>query len=176
MKHKSLYIRNDINYIVLIFLAISLSSIFLSCKETKKDESRTEVDSIVSSLAQTLQYADYSTVDWLKVDSLFYRPYNCDWETAFPNFNLAEDFPNDLACEKWHLLQNAKKDFHLKTAVARTINNNETRIALLNVEFAFDSVFYYFTKDEFYMRAFIDNYNPIMSKAFDDLELKIKKE
>lgn len=69
-----------------------------------------------------------------------------------------------------------KEYFHLKTAAARTINHSEPLIALLNAESSFDSVFYYFTKDEFYMRAFIDKYNPIMSKAFDDLELKIKKE
>jgi hypothetical protein len=176
MKQKSSYIQNVFNLMILSLLSISFCTLFLGCKESQKPVSTLGAESIVSSLAQTIQYADYSTVDWLEVDSMFYRPYQCDWETTFPKLNLTEDFPNQVACEKWHLLQNAKKDFHLKTAVARTINNEETRLALLHVESAFDSVFYYFTKDEFYMRSFIDHYNPIMSKAFDDLTITINKE
>jgi hypothetical protein len=95
-------------------------------RSKKKAESPNEENSIVSLLVETIQYADYSTVDWMKVDSLFYRPYNFDWETSFPKLILAEEFPSEIACEKWHLLQNAKKDFHLKAAAARTINSEHT--------------------------------------------------
>lgn len=165
----------NLNDLVMAIVICSISTLFLACKDGKKEALSTEGDTIVSFIAETIQYSDYSTVDWQKVDSLFYRPNQCDWETTFPNLHLAEDFPSEAACEKWHLLQNAKKDFHMKAAAARTINNLATRDALLKVESAFDSVFYYFTKDDFYMRSFVDNYNMIMPKAFDDFEVNIKK-
>jgi len=175
-KKKENKIRDYIFNILLITITAFVTYIYSSYLNKKERESNRIKESIISLLDNTVQYADYSTIDWKKIDTLYIRPYNCDWEFTFENLVLDKNFPSSELCKKWHLLQNAKKDFHIKATRARTISTVETRKAILNVESSFDSVFLNFTKDIYYMRSFIDNYNPIMSKAFNDLELKIQSE
>ncbi|WP_422091605.1 hypothetical protein [Tenacibaculum ovolyticum] len=169
-------INDYILNISIIIITSFLTFIYSSNLNNKARETNRIKESIISLLDNTVKYADYSTVDWKKIDTLYIRPYNCDWEFTFEKLVLDKDFPTSQACKEWHLLQNAKKDFHIKATKARTISTLETRKAILNVESSFDSVFSNYTKDAYYMRSFIGNYNPIMSKAFNDLELKIQSE
>ena len=69
-------------------MIISISSICLSCKESSKAESNTEVTSIVSLLAQTIQYEDYSTVDLSFIMLIYHKTLEnvlCRYYLNLPN-------------------------------------------------------------------------------------------
>lgn len=161
-------------FATLISLLLATFSIFYLTKK-EKDLSRIR-EANIALLDETIVYSNYSTVDWNKIDTLYYRPYNCDWENTIKNLTLPRDFPNSEACRGWHLLQNAKQDFHIKATRARINSTPEIKRALLAIEASFDSVFVHFISDDYYARAFIDKYNPTMSNAFSNLELKIQTE
>ena len=56
------------NRLILFCLLVLL--MFHSCaKQDSKSLAQNELQ----------QFYSYSTVDWAKLDTLYYRPYNCDW-------------------------------------------------------------------------------------------------
>ena len=55
-----------------------------------------------------------STVDWALIDTLYYRPYNCDWPDEI-GAQIHPDFPPEYSARYWHRLQNAKTYLHQQT-------------------------------------------------------------
>ena len=51
-------------------------------------------ESVVELIEKTIHYSDYSTVNWLHVDTMFYRTYNCDWQWKFPDIEMDYAFPS----------------------------------------------------------------------------------
>ena len=118
------------------------------------------------------KFYSFSTVDWARIDTMYYRPYNCDWPDGMTEtFN--DEFPYELICKYWHLLQNAKTYLHQQTLPLR-INASDEFIEQLNhTESALDSVFVSMVSDVYYLRCFVDNYEEIMpqeiTKCFETL-------
>jgi hypothetical protein len=69
----------------------------------------------------------------------------------------------------WHLLQNARTDFHQKSLSLRVEASKEMADALDKTEAMFDTVFVRCVSQEYYMRLFPDMYNETMKPALDDL-------
>lgn len=68
------------------------------------------------SQSQTLEgilqnFYSCSTVDWALIDTLYYRPYNCDWPDEI-GAQIHPDFPPEYSARYWHRLQNAKTYLH----------------------------------------------------------------
>lgn len=117
-------------------------------------------------------YSDYSTVDWDFLGDKFYRPDTADWPAEVDSL-IIEGFPMEIACGYWHLLQNARTDFHQKSLPLRE-NASENIVATLNnTEAMFDTVFVRCVSQEYYMRLFPEMYNETMKPALDELAEKL---
>lgn len=113
-------------------------------------------------------YSDYSTVDWGELGDKYYRPNTADWPAEVDSL-IIEEFPMKIACGYWHLLQNARTDFHLKSLSLRTKASKNEIEALDKVEIMFDTVFVRCVSQEYYMRLFPEMYNEVMKPAIDEL-------
>lgn len=113
-------------------------------------------------------YSDFSTVDWDGLRDKYYRPNTADWPADVDSM-IYEDFPMEIACEYWHLLQNARTDFHQKSLPLRVRASKDVVEALNNTEAMFDTVFVRCVSQEYYMRLFPEMYNETMKPALDDL-------
>jgi hypothetical protein len=111
-------------------------------------------------------FYSYSTVDWALIDTIYYRPYNCDWPDQIEE-QMLHDFPKEYSAKYWHLLQNAKKYFHQQTLPLRSGASKEFIDQLNYTESAFDSVFVAIVCQEYYLRLFVDCYEEIMPAEID---------
>ena len=117
-------------------------------------------------------YADFSTVDWDGLRDKYYHPNTADWPADVDSM-IFEDFPMEIACEYWHLLQNARTDFHQKSLSLRARASKDVVEALDNTEAMFDTVFVRCVSQEYYMRLFSEMYNETMKPALDELVEKL---
>jgi hypothetical protein len=95
-----------------------------------------------------------------------------DWDREM-NKQIIKDFPMEIACEYWHLLQNARTDFHQKSLSLRARASKDVVEALDNTEAMFDTVFVRCVSQEYYMRLFPEMYNETMKPAIDKLVIEI---
>ena len=112
-------------------------------------------------------YSDYSTVDWAELSEKYYRPNTADWDSKI-NERIS-DFPNEIAAGFWHILQNARSDFHQKSLPLRVEAIENVINTLDQTEAMFDTVFIRCVSQEFYMRLFPEMYNEIMKPAINEL-------
>ena len=117
-------------------------------------------------------YYDFSTVDWRGLSDKYYRPNTADWDLAVGE-RIIEGFPLEIAAESWHLLQNARTDFHQKSLSLRTKASKNIVVALDNTEAMFDTVFVRCVSQEYYMRLFPEMYNETIKPAIDELVVKL---
>lgn len=117
-------------------------------------------------------YSDFSTVYWDGLRDKYYRPNTADWPAEVDSM-IYEDFPMEIACEYWHILQNARTDFHQKSLPLRAKASKNIVVALDNTEAMFDTVFVRCVSQEYYMRLFPEMYNETMKPALDDLVEKL---
>lgn len=120
-------------------------------------------------------YSDFSTVDWDSLQDKYYRPNTADWPADVDSM-IYEDFPMEIACEYWHLLQNARTDFHQKSLPFRVEASKEMVDALDKTEAMFDTVFVRCVSQEYYMRLFSEMYNETMKPALDELVEKLNND
>ena len=118
------------------------------------------------------KFYSFSTVDWSLIDTMYYRPYNCDWPDEMSKlFN--PDFPFEFIPMYWHMLQNAKTYLHQQTLPLRIGASDEAIEQLNRTESMLDSVFVRMVTDVYYLRCFVDNYEEIMpqeiTKCFETL-------
>ena len=107
-----------------------------------------------------------STVDWALIDTLYYRPYNCDWSEEI-RAQIMPEFPLEYAAKYWHRLQNAKTYLHQQTLPLRS-GASETFIEQLNhTESVLDSIYVMIVSQEYYMRIFVDCYQEVMPQEVD---------
>ena len=119
-------------------------------------------------------YYNYSTVEWERLDTMYYRPYAADWSEDIGR-RIHPDFPQDIAAEYWHRLQNAKTHFHQQTMPLRATAPQEVLESLDRAEAAFDTVFVRCVEQEYYMRLFVDVYNETLPPALDSLCLHLNR-
>jgi len=118
-------------------------------------------DSVSVAHNELIRFYNFSTVDWDHIDSLYYRPYNCDWPDEYGAL-FDPEFPFELIPMYWHMLQNARTYLHQKTLPMR-IGASEEFINQLNyTESCLDSVFIRMVTQAFYMRNDVDSYQEIM--------------
>ena len=117
-------------------------------------------------------YSDYSTVKWRELRDKYYRPNTADWPAEVDSM-IYEDFPMEIACEYWHLLQNARTDFHQKSLSLRVEASKEMADALDKTEAMFETVFVRCVSQEYYMRLFPEMYNETMKPTLDELVEKL---
>ena len=141
------------------FFAFSLFAILMLSTCAKQDS---------KTIAQheLAQFYNYSTVDWTKLDTLYYRPYWCDWPDEI-DAQIYPDFPPEYAGKYWHRLQNAKTYLHQQTLPLRSGASNEFIAQLNHTESALDSVFVRIVSQEYYLRLFVDCYQEIMPEEID---------
>lgn len=120
-------------------------------------------------------YSDYSTVDWSVLGDRYYRPNTADWPAEVDSLIVSE-FPMEMACEYWHLLQSARTDFHQKSLSLRATASKNIVVALDNTEAMFDTVFVRCVSQEYYMRLFPEMYNETMKSALDELVEKLNND
>lgn len=113
-------------------------------------------------------FYNYSTVDWGRIDTMYYRPYTADWSEDIDR-RIHPDFPNEIAAKYWHSLQNAKTVFHQRTMPLRAASSGDVCEALNRTESMFDTVFVRCVEQEYYMRLLVDTYNENMPPALDSL-------
>jgi hypothetical protein len=89
------------------------------------------------------------------------------------NKQIIKDFPIEISAEIWHLLQNARTDFHQKSLPLRAKASKNIVVALDNTEAMFDTVFVRCVSQEYYMRLFPEMYNETMKPALDELVEKL---
>ena len=118
-------------------------------------------DSISVAHNELGKFYNWSTVDWAGIDSMYYRPYNCDWPEEI-GAQIAPDFPFEYTSKYWHRLQNAKTYLHQQTLPLRIGASDEFIEQLNRTESALDSVFVRMVSQEYYMRVFVDCYEEIM--------------
>ena len=111
-------------------------------------------------------FYNYSTVDWALIDTLYYRPYNCDWAEEI-GAQIHPDFPPEYSARYWHRLQNAKTYLHQQTLPLQSGASEEFVNQLNHTESALDSVFVHIVSQEYYMRIFVDCYEEIMPAEID---------
>ncbi len=121
----------------------------------------TKQDSVSVAQNELGKFYNYSTVDWARIDTLYYRPYNCDWSEEI-GAQIAPDFPIEYTSKYWHRLQNAKTYLHQQTLPLRIGASDEFIEQLNCTESALDSVFVRMVSQEYYMRLFVDCYEEIM--------------
>ena len=120
-------------------------------------------------------YSDYSTIDWCELRERYYRPNTADWPTAIDKL-IITGFPKDIASEYWHLLQNARTDFHQKSLPLRAEASKNEIDALDKAEAMFDTVFVRCVSQEYYTRLFPEMYNETMKLAIDKLTTAINQQ
>ena len=147
---------------VLLLLAVTFIS---SCKQEVTTEFVKEIRC----------YSDYSTVDWSDLSEKYYRSNAGDWDSEM-NKLIIEDFPVGVSAEIWHLLQNARTDFHQKSLLLRAKASKNIVVALDNTEAMFDTVFVRCVSQEYYMRLFPEMYNETMKPALDELVKKLNND
>ena len=118
-------------------------------------------DSISVAHIELGKFYNWSTVDWAGIDSMYYRPYNCDWPEEI-GAQIAPDFPFEYTSKYWRRLQNAKTYLHQQTLPLRIGASDEFIEQLNRTESALDSVFVRMVSQEYYMRVFVDCYEEIM--------------
>lgn len=119
-------------------------------------------------------YSDYSTVDWGELSDKYYRPNTADWPAEVDSL-IVEEFPMEIACGYWHILRNARTDFHQKSLPLRAKASKNIVVALDNTEAMFDTVFVRCVSQEYYMRLFPEMYNETMKPTLDELVEKLNK-
>ena len=136
---------------------------FIGCgKQENNDAAQKELE----------RFYNCSTVDWDLIDTLYYRPYNCDWPDEI-GAQINPDFPMEYTSKYWHRLQNAKTYLHQQTLPLRSGASDEFITQLNRTESALDTVFVRIVSQEYYMRVFVDCYEEIMpaevTKCFEKL-------
>jgi hypothetical protein len=116
---------------------------------------------------QIADYANYATVDWSELDEM-YRPNCADWSEEI-EARFCEGFPREIAASYWHLLQNARTDFHRKSLPLRVGASADAVERIVETEALFDTVFVRCISQEYYMRLLPDIYNEVMPHALDAL-------
>ena len=111
-------------------------------------------------------FYNYSTVDWNLIDSLYYRPYNCDWPDEIGK-QFHPEFPFELIPMYWNRLQNAKTYLHQQALPLRIGASDEFLTQISHTESALDSVFVLMASQPYYMRIFVDCYQEIMPQEID---------
>ena len=145
------------------YLPILFASVLVtSCKQDATTEFVKEISC----------YSDYSTVAWSDLSEKYYRPNAGDWNSEM-NKRIIKDFPMEIACEYWCLLQNARTDFHQKSLPLRAKASKNEIDALDKAEAMFDTVFVRCVSQEYYMRLFPEMYNETMKPAIDELVEKL---
>lgn len=119
-------------------------------------------------VAATTPYANYSTVEWQELRNKYYRPNAADWDDGV-EARFHEKFPQELAAEWWHLLQNARIDFHHKSLPVRSVVSPEVVRVIEHTETLFDTVFVRCIEQEYYMRLLPEMYNEVLAPAIDEL-------
>lgn len=154
------------NRLISFFLFVLL--IFPSCsKQDSKNIAQNELQ----------QFYCCSTVDWAKLDTLYYRPCNCDWAEEI-GAQIHPEFPPEYSARYWHRLQNARTYLHQQTLPLRSGASGEFVNQLNRTESALDSIFVRIVSQEYYMRIFVDCYEEIMpqeiTKCFESLSIERK--
>ena len=117
-------------------------------------------------------YSDYSMVAWSDLSEKYYRPNTGDWGEDIEKC-LCAGFPLEIASHFWHLLQNARTDFHQKSLPLRAKASENIIKALDRTEAMFDTVFVRCVSQEYYMRLFPEMYNETMKPAIDELVIEL---
>ena len=134
----------------LLLLAIIIA--FIGCAKQ---------DSVSVAHKELCKFYSCSTVDWARIDTLYYRPYNCDWSAEI-GARIVSDFPMEYMSLYWSRLQSAKTYLHQQTLPLRIGASDEFIAQLSRTESALDSVFVRIVGQEYYMRIFVDCYEDIM--------------
>ena len=145
-------------YLLILFAGVLVTS----CKQ----------DSTTEFVKEIRCYSDYSTVAWSDLSEKYYRPNAGDWDSEM-NKRIIKNFPTEISAEIWHLLQNARTDFHQKSLPLRAKASKNIVVALDNTEAMFDTVFVRCVSQEYYMRLFPEMYNETMKPALDELVEKL---
>lgn len=145
-------------YLLILFACVLVTS----CKQ----------DSTTEFVKEIRCYSDYSSVAWSDLSEKYYRPNAGDWDPEI-NKHIIKDFPIEISAEIWHLLQNARTDFHQKSLPLRAEASKNIVIAIDNTEAMFDTVFVRCVSQEYYMRLFPEMYNETMKPALDELVEKL---
>ena len=149
----------------IIYYILFLLPILSSC---------TRQDSVSVAKTELGKFYNYSTVDWALIDTLYYRPYNCDWPEEIET-QMHPDFPSEEACTYWHLLQNAQTYMHQQTLPLRSGASDAFLEQLSRTEATLDSVFVRIVSQEYYMRLFVDCYEELMPQEIDKCFQAIEK-
>ena len=145
-------------YLLILFVCVLVTS----CKQ----------DSTTEFVKEISCYSDYSSVAWSDLSERYYRPNAGDWDPEM-NKQIIKDFPIGISVEIWHLLQNARTDFHQKSLPLRAEASENIIKALDRTEAMFDTVFVRCVSQEYYMRLFPEMYNETMKPALDELVEKL---
>lgn len=145
-------------YLLILFAGVLVTS----CKQDTTTEFVKEISC----------YSDYSTVAWSDLSEKYYRPNAGDWDSKI-NKRIIKDFPIEISTEIWHLLQNARIDFHQKSLPLRAKASKNIVVALDNTEAMFDTVFVRCVSQEYYMSIFPEMYNETMKPAIDELVIEL---
>ena len=145
-------------YLLILFASVLVTS----CKQ----------DATTEFVKEIRCYSDYSTVVWSDLSEKYYRPNSRYWGSV-TNERIIKDFPSEIAAEFWHLLQNARTDFHQKSLPLRAEASENIIKALDRTEAMFDTVFVRCVSQEYYMRLFPETYNETMKPAIDKLVIEI---
>ena len=137
-----------IKYIIISITAL----LFVGCAKQ---------DSISVAHNELARFYNYCTVGWCLIDSLYYRPYNCDWPEGMEKI-FDPEFPFELIPMYWHLTQNAKTYLHQKTLPLRIGASPEFIDQLNRTEAALDTLFMRMVSQPYYMRLDVDCYQEIM--------------
>ena len=140
-----------------IYIILSLFLALVSC---------TSQESVSIAKAELQKFYNYSTVDWCRLDTLYYRPYFCDWPEEM-EARIHPDFPSEYTCKYWHLLQNTKTYLHQQTLPLRSGASDAFLEQLSRTEATLDSVFVRIVSQEYYMRLFVDCYEELMPEEID---------
>jgi hypothetical protein len=133
------------------------------------------VDIKTEFIRSVVNYSDYSTVDWDDLGDKYYRPNAADWPTEIDSV-ICEGFPMEMASRYWHLLQNARTDFHQKSLPLRAKASQNVIESLNNVEAMFDTIFVRCVSQEYYMRLFPEMYNETMKPALNEMVDKLNSD
>ena len=150
-------IYKECSLLIIFQMAIALT--LTGCRGIKKD-------SIGMTQKELSNFYNYSTIDWAMIDTLYYRPYNCDWPDAI-GAKIGSDFPMENTSKYWHRLQNAKTYLHQQTLPLRIGASDEFIKQLNHTESALDTIFVRIVSQEYYMRIFVDCYEEIMPLEID---------
>lgn len=117
-------------------------------------------------------YSYYYMVDWEDLGDKFYRPNTADWPPEIDTL-INRKAPLETTCEFWHLMQNARTDFHQKSSPLRSVASKSVVEAIDNTEAMFDTIFVRCCTQEYYMRILPNVYDEVMRPAIDELVEKI---